>query len=82
MLGMFSFSDRAHPRDRLQQERYSVCFTTFIHRVREGGEEFLPKEERASNEVDPRERRGEKGVKKLPETGSSREEFGQEGADG
>ena len=39
MLGMISYSDPAHRREksRLQQERDSVCFTTFIHRVREGG---------------------------------------------
>ena len=84
MLGMISYSDPAHRREksRLQQERDSVCFTTFIHRVREGGgiPPIQRRSERASNEGDPRERREEKGVKKLSETGSSGEEFGQEGA--
>ena len=60
-----------------KKETQFVSQRSFIESVR--AEAFFPKEERASNEVDLRERREEKGVKKLSETGSSREEFGQEG---
>ena len=86
---MISYSDPAHRRgkSRLQQERDSVCFTTFIHRVREGGEAFLPiqrrSEERASNEGDPRERREEKrGSKSCLKVGQAGKNLDKKGAAG